>query len=469
MTRVFYLEDNKELAIAVQRTLSKSPFKVELFHNFASLDHATKNSLPDLLLLDIDLGLKERSGIEVAKLFHRKYPELIIIVYSSSDDNETMIEGFRAGIDNYVNKATRPALLAEALMTSYETAKVTRGQFSADQVNEKLRALHKHNLPPLIGRTMLGVASKLMSISTSSVETVHVFGESGAGKDVVASFLEAIRPNGTPFVKVNCAEIPPTLFESTLFGHKRGAFTGAAENRVGIIEAADGGWLFLDEIATIPLQAQASLLRAIGNKEIRAVGESRTKKINFRLISATNENLDLAVRQGRFREDLWNRIRDPLIELPPLRERGSDEITELLEYFCKSTPGGPYNLTPGLARILKFHEWRDGNAREMEKLIRSMTPYASTNKTLTEQHLPRTFWNRLEPNKVPTQALDDPFKVILDLSDNLDFETLTQSLFNETVKRLGAQYGRKMKKGELAKILHLAPNTITKRMRGYHE
>jgi DNA-binding NtrC family response regulator len=469
MIRTYYLEDDNDLLQFVKLTLQKSSFKVSTFESSATLAVAMKKALPDLLLLDINIG-ESISGIELAKRFARIYPDLVIVMYSAADDNQTMIRGFRAGIDSYISKETPPRKLADALRSAYETARLTRGSLSTEELNTKLRAITHHTLPPLIGKTMASVASKLISVCQSSVDTLHISGESGTGKDVVASFVESLRPKHAPFIKINLGEIPPTLFESTLFGHRRGAFTGALESKPGLIEGADGGWLFLDEIGTLPLSAQASLLRVIANKELRRVGDVGLSKINFRLISATHEDLGKLVKEGKFREDLWNRIRDPMIVLPPLRDRGNGELIELLTFFAKTTPGGPYSLSPSLLRILSSYEWREGNTREMEKMVRAMTPFAGSNKTLTEQMLPRQFWERVDPElNLAASTVDDPVKVVIDLSEGLAFDGLIQKLFKETVKRLYGQHGSKLKYKEIAKILEISPNTVTRRMRGYDE
>lgn len=440
---------------------------MELFFSSKALELALKANEPDIILIDFHLGKHERSGVEVARAVRKKYPKTVTMMYTAANDVKTVVSGFLAGIDHYISKETDLETLPEAILRAYETAKLTSARGGPD-VLARLNQVHGAELPPLIGNTMLGVASKLLSISQSSVETLHVYGESGTGKDVVASFLREISPKSAPFIAVNCAEIPPTLFESTLFGHKKGAFTGAADNRVGLIEAANGGWLFLDEIATLPLHIQAGLLRVIGNREIRRVGETDVKKVKFRLISASNVSLEKLVKQGSFREDLWNRIRDPMIELPPLRDRGQEEIGELIEHFRKSIAGGPFAISPGLSRILKCHDWRDGNVRDMERLLTSMSAFAPY-KLLTEQHIPAWFWKKLGQEVPMTGSQqDDPYKVIVDISETLDFEILTQTLFNQTVKNLQIQHNRKLRHQELAQMLRLSPNTITKRMRVFN-
>ena len=202
--------------------------------------------------------------------------------------------------------------------------------------------------------------------------TVLILGESGTGKELVARAVHAQSPRqDAPIVAVNCASIPDTLIESELFGHERGAFTGAHASRAGLVEAADGGTLFLDEIGELPLSAQARLLRVLQEGEVRRVGSTVARRVNARLIAATHGNLRQMVRDGKFREDLYFRLRVVEVQLPPLRERGEDVLALadfLLAKTCRRLNRPPLSLSAEARTAIVGHDW-PGNVRELENAI----------------------------------------------------------------------------------------------------
>lgn len=199
----------------------------------------------------------------------------------------------------------------------------------------------------------------------SAVKTVHIYGETGSGKEVVAKLFGPIRT-------LDCGAIPENLVESELFGHKKGAFTGATQDKKGALDVSTGGWIFLDEIGNVSLATQAKLLRAIGEKEISPVGATDTKKVNFKLITATNVDLKEKAKRGEFREDLRQRLTEYEIHLPPLRER-TDEIDGLIDHFCKTLDGGPYTIEPPARNLLKSYDYQEGNIRELRRALITMT------------------------------------------------------------------------------------------------
>ena len=202
--------------------------------------------------------------------------------------------------------------------------------------------------------------------------TVLVNGESGTGKELAARALHLLSPRASkPLISVNCAAIPESLIESELFGHEKGAFTGAVSARTGLIEAADGGSLFLDEIGELPAEAQARLLRVLQESEIRKVGSTQSRKVNVRMIAATHRNLKAMTRTGEFREDLYYRLNVVQIRIPPLRERQADVLGLARKFLKRQSErlGNPnLNLSPEAMRLLQRHRW-PGNVRELENAI----------------------------------------------------------------------------------------------------
>ena len=242
---------------------------------------------------------------------------------------------------------------------------------SARQENARLRTLVTEWPSAIVSGGTTGpmseVARKLAKLAPTPL-SVLVLGETGTGKEVVARELhrQSARSNG-PFVAINCAAIPATLLESTLFGHERGAFTGAVRAQPGKFAQAEGGTLFLDEIGDLPLELQAKLLRAIQERQIEPLGSLKTVEIDVRIIAATHQDLEGSVRTGRFRQDLFFRLNGAQLRLPPLRERGASDIAALTEHFLRKI-GSPLKLSTEALRAMEHHPW-PGNVRELEQLV----------------------------------------------------------------------------------------------------
>jgi transcriptional regulator with PAS, ATPase and Fis domain len=236
---------------------------------------------------------------------------------------------------------------------------------------------------------MQRVYAAISQVADSNIAVI-VRGESGTGKELVARAIVALSSRSNkPFIRVNCAALPENLIESELFGHERGAFTGAVDSKPGHFELADGGTLFLDEIATLTLPLQTKLLRVLEDHHVQRLGGRHSKKIDFRLICATNEPLEEMARTGRFREDLYYRIHVVPIYLPALRERTGD-IASLADYFLRSHAAAnniqPKRLTPEVLAILEEHNW-PGNVRELENLIQRLL-ITVKGATIHPEHLP---------------------------------------------------------------------------------
>ena len=282
------------------------------------------------------------------------------------------------GADDFVLKNTRGADLARRLYCTYVMARRSRVDVAT---GSRIGA---------IGATMRGLAERLPRLLDSAVRSIYVCAESGAGKEVFVDLLRERVGKDVPFFKINCGAIPPQLLESELFGHVKGAFTGAATDRKGYLASASGGWLVLDEIANLSYAAQTALLRALENREITRLGESVSQTIDLRFIGASNVDLADLVRQGTFRNDLLQRIREVEITLPPLRAR-PEELDELIDHFCATEAGGPYEMAEEARVVLKSHDWRDGNVRSLRNCIRAMTE-KRVDRRLTPLGLPSWFW-----------------------------------------------------------------------------
>ena len=257
-----------------------------------------------------------------------------------------------------------------------------------DQVTSVLSRIDaRHFFPEIIGESiaMRGLLSLIMKVAPTD-STVLILGESGTGKELVATsiYQHSPRKDG-PFIKLNCAAIPEELLESELFGHEKGAFTGATTFKPGKFDMADGGTIFLDEIGDMPLNLQAKILRVLQEKEFYRVGGSRTIKVDVRFIASTNKNLERMVQEGTFREDLFYRLNVFTLHLPPLRERKED-IPLLVDHFLKSTPK-QVEISSVALQLLMGYAW-PGNVRELKNVIESAAVIAVTNGYIEPAQLP---------------------------------------------------------------------------------
>jgi DNA-binding NtrC family response regulator len=323
-------------------------------------------------------------------------------------------------------------------------------------------------LPLFVGATLERFRKRVPLLLNSAISSIYVEGESGTGKEMIADLIEACLPKSTPFVRINCGAITPSLMESELFGHKHGAFTGANEDKIGLFENANGGWLFLDEVSALTVPAQAALLRAIENKEIRRVGDSKVHKIQLRFLFASNDPLRELVVRSKFRKDLWQRIAEVEIRLTPLRER-REEIPELIRHFCNVMPGGPYKLSAPAYEMLTRYSWSEGNVRELRNCLKAMTEF-QMNQILTPLSVPERIWQHLEQQHPGKFGSDTPeekqyLKIPWTEGQNQTFDSLCDHLFLELVRNIGRKRGPVSLK-TLTLELEISRNTISSRLRG---
>ncbi len=322
-----------------------------------------------------DLRMPEMDGMTLLGHLRQLAPQTPVIVITAFGTVENAVAAMRAGAVDYLLK---PFQLEDVLLRVRRA--VEFGELRRDQhvLTEQLAAGSTfHSLigeSPSITR-LFELASKLSSVRTS----VLIVGESGTGKEL---FARAIHYNGVtrerPFVAVNCGAIPESLIESELFGHRRGAFTGAVKDRIGYFEAANGGTLFLDEISTLPLAVQSSLLRVLEERVVVPVGDTRPRPVDVRIIAASKRDLQQLCREGIFREDLLYRLDVVRLQLPPLRQRQQDIpllVHHFLEKYTREMNKKVAGITNGAMRALLNHEWR-GNVRELENVIERAVIFA---------------------------------------------------------------------------------------------
>jgi len=347
-------------------------FKVVVRDSYDGLARWTRETHVAAVLLDIDTqGEDPYGGLPVLNELRRLNEDLALLSMSRAKARSVEKQALSAGADGHFRS---PVDVTELRMTLADTLR--RRVEDAEHKRMRQQAFEFSRFQDFVGASepMRLVYDAIQQVAGSSIN-VLIRGESGTGKELAARAIVALSPRAKkPYIRLNCAALPENLIESELFGSERGAFTGATESRPGQIELADGGTLFLDEIATLTLPLQTKLLRVLEDHQVQRLGGRTQRKIDFRLICATNEPLEEMARTGRFREDLYYRIHVIPIHLPPLRERAGD-IPVLCEHFlqvhCVANGLPVKRLTPEALSALEEHTW-PGNVRELENLVQRL-------------------------------------------------------------------------------------------------
>jgi len=364
--RILIADDDETLRESLELVLAAEGYEVTGARDGTAALAALEAQPVDVVLCD--LRMPGQDGLELLPQILRRVPGTTVILMSAYGSADLAVEALRRGAYDYLAKPFQPAELLLALRKARERERLRRST-----------ALLRRDVERAVGERPIVAASRGMIEVLEVVEraaefkaTVLLLGESGTGKEVLARAIHAQSPRrAEAFVAVNCAAIPETLLESELFGHARGAFTGADRARRGLFSEADAGTLFLDEIGELPLALQAKLLRVLQDEEIRPVGESKPRRVDVRVIAATARDLEAEVAAGRFREDLFYRLDVVRVAVPPLRERRED-IPLLVDHFlarARATLGKPVRGVDdaALGRLVAY-DW-PGNVRELENVL----------------------------------------------------------------------------------------------------
>src|SRR5216117_1188025 len=411
-TRVLVVDDERSMRELLAIMLKQAGHDVTVADGGEAAIRALQSNAFDLVITD--LRMRQVDGLAVLRAGKEHSPPTVVLVVTAFASTETAVEAMKLGAYDYV---TKPFKLDEIKLTIANALERKRLQDENQALKRQLRS--ERRLDNFVGgsRQMLEIFETIRK-TADSLSTVLVTGESGTGKELVARAVHAESPrrNG-PFVSVNCGAIPETLMESELFGHVKGAFTGAVASTVGLFSAANGGTLFLDEVTEVPPSLQVKLLRVIQEREIRRVGDTKDVKVDVRLIAASNRDVAKAVADGILREDLFYRLNVIPIQLPPLRER-RDDISLLAEHFVRKISAELGKVVRGVSpealAILESYRW-PGNIRELENVIERALVLGSGD-ILAAEALPPDLHQIREPQEVPVEIPSDG----LDLEATLD-------------------------------------------------
>ena len=365
--RILIVEDSASLAMTYSAHLVEDGYLVEVADTGAAA-LAQIDSGPGFNVILLDLQLPDMNGLDILKAREEKLTDTSVIVITADGSLNRAIEAMRLGAYDFLVKPANKERLATTVRNAAERHRLAR------EVKAVRKSGSRNSFQGFIGKSavMQAVYRAIENIADSKA-SVFITGESGSGKELAAEAIHLSgRRSGKPFVAINCGAIPENLLESELFGHVKGAFTGALENRIGAAKAADGGTLFLDEICEMELKLQVKLLRFLQTGMIQRVGTSTPEPVDVRVICATNRDPVAEVSQGNFREDLYYRLNVIPLELPPLRDRGEDviQIAEIfMDRFAKEEGREISGLSDKSRQYLRTHAW-PGNVRELQNSVR---------------------------------------------------------------------------------------------------
>lgn len=462
-SQVWVVDDDRSIRWVLEKALQKADIEPRCFSNVAQLLDALETAVPDAILTDI--RMPGMDGLALLERLKTSYPAIPVIIMTAHSDLESAVSAFHGGAFEYLPK---PFDLDEAVDLIRRACSQGKRQ---RQEHEEIAHLAPTKTPEIIGEApaMQEVFRAIARLARSHI-TVLINGESGTGKELVARALHRHSPRASKaFIALNMAAIPRDLLESELFGHERGAFTGAQSRRAGRFEQADGGTLFLDEIGDMPAELQTRLLRVLADGEFFSVGAHTPTRVDVRIIAATHQNLETLVAEGRFREDLFHRLNVIRVHIPPMRERRQD-IPLLLRHFLfeasRELSVDAKVLLPDVEEYMCRLDW-PGNVRQLENTCRWITVMAAGHEVHLDDLPPELLQVRRHEVSTGTESgWEAPFKrwVYDSLSRGgrnvaKDAIDLSEGILIATA--LQFTRGRRQ---EAAKLLGYGRNTLTRKI-----
>ena len=454
MEKILVVDDEKSLREVMSIMLKRAGYEVTEASDGEQAIGQVNKEIYDLVITD--LRMPKADGMDVLKAVKSSSPDTVVLVVTAFGTADSAVEAMKQGAYDYL---TKPFQVDEVQLIIRNALEKRR--LSTENMLLKREMASQSSFAQIVGQSeaMQKVFDVVRKVADSK-SNVLICGESGTGKELVA---RAIHYNsgrsGMPFVAVNCSAVPETLLESELFGHMKGSFTGAVANKAGLFEIANGGTIFLDEIGDTTPTIQVKLLRVIQEREFRRVGGHQDMKVDVRVVAATNRELEKAVADGSFREDLYYRLDVIPIRLPPLRLRVGDIpllVTHFLERFAQESGKTAPTLTSEAMHVLLGHEWR-GNVRELENLIERVVAF-STGPTVTETDVRGWLHHAVTPQQSQGVPTDLP-------EDGLDLEGLINGIEKDLLMR--ALERSKWVKKKAARLLKLNTRSFRYRLEKY--
>jgi DNA-binding NtrC family response regulator len=456
---VLVVDDQDSIRHFVSKALEEDGYVVQTTASVRESREALERDAPDLVILD--LKLPDGTGIELLREIKRVQSEVPVIVMTAFGELETAVEAMSAGAFWFVKKPFQNdellALVGKALESQKLWLELRRLRNVAFADEEYL-----HSASPSMQESY-AIAEQVARGDTTSV---LIEGESGTGKEYFANMIHRMSArHDKPFVEINCAAIPSELLESELFGHEKGAFTDARAQKLGLMELATAGTLFLDEIGEMSPMLQVKLLRVLERRTFKRVGGTKDITVNLRIMSATNQDLERMVQEGRFREDLYYRLKVVPLYVPPLRERKEDILPLSLLFmdrFARQFRKDFQRIAPAAERMLLDYPW-PGNIRELKNLF-ERTVLLENGPVLEGHHLKLTSRARPASDATLGQRIDEVLTNALP-SDGIPFEGLTEELERALILR--ASYATKWNQSRTAELLQLKRDKLRYRMKLY--
>jgi two-component system, NtrC family, response regulator AtoC len=468
MERILIVDDDLTLCHFIMKALSQKGYQVITCHNGReALDAAHKQEI-DLILLDNKLP--DRNGLEILKEIKRDRPKVSVIIMTAFGTTGTAIEAMRLGAFDYILKPFELDEISELVAKGLEAHKLMKRAVAIPALSE-----YKEDSDQIIGKSkVMQEVYKLIGQVAESDVTVLILGESGTGKELVArAIYQHSRRKDRPFLAINCAAIPETLLESELFGYEKGAFTGANKRRIGKFEQCDNGTILLDEIGDMSLSTQVKILRVLQGGEFERIGGNETVKVDVRVLTSTNRKLEELIKEGKFREDLYYRLKIMSITLPPLREHKED-IKELTEYFFhlynQQLGTKVSHIDPSVFEKLVPYSW-PGNVRELANTINRSLILCKGNVMTAEDIIfdvegeATSFANEEELENTLAKMLAPLFADILRLWGRGLHSNLLEKIEKFLVQKTLAE--TKGNQVQAAKLLGISRNTLRHRIEKY--
>ena len=467
---VLIADDDHSLRSVLSAALYKAGYHTVKAQNGKEAIDCVQKDAFDVILLDIFLG--DADGLELIESIQELNPAAAIIVITGHGTTQTAIDAAKRRAYWYLTKPIDLKQLLDLVSRAASASNQTKN------VKASITSIDANGQGKMVGQCpAMQTVYQVIGRAAFSDETVLIMGESGTGKELVAKLIHENSPRSeNPFVVVDCSAIPPSLIESTLFGHVKGAFTDAHADRKGKFEQADSGTIFLDEVGELPIDVQMKLLRVLQEREIEPVGSDKTQSVNVRIIAATNRQLDTAISQKTFRDDLYYRLNVITITLPPLRERKED-IPELIDLFT-SRFAQEYQLpkigisAETIKKLIEY-EW-PGNVRELENAIKRALVMCSGQMLLTE-HFSQIFDKPISDSTIDNQNPDQQIHTLLqgEVEQYLESETdvgqlyaVIRSIFEKPLFEIVLEHteGNRSKASE---ILGINRNTLHTKLNEY--